>query len=983
MNSAKAFVSPVKWLLLVVLAWPAHGEPTQTVDLKPFVGPSPFDTMNCAWLLPRGRQVIDGTPFQIDGVILLYGTNAAQKAHPGRTNINDITVGRRFEGLHLLAGSQSSVPDGTNIARVRLHYDDGSDAALEVRYGTHLRDWFGPWHKADRPLLDPNAREVWRAQCASAASKDNYIRLFHVALTNPAPDKEVRTFSLESARASAGLMVAAISVGPANAEALPDTQAAPRSPYPDLRPRSGEMARGEGVVQTTNGQPLAGALVRVTGLRDFGTTSFDSSAEGPGLGAETKTDAAGHFVLPPLPDNKLYRLIIAADGFEAAIYGGADPKSDPIQVRFAPSPAPGERGEYAIRGRLVDAQGRPVALASVEPDGISTSPGSRSWGGSHGFPDQVLSNTNGEFILSRKDPFLRLQVEVHATGLAPANFWLDVTNGVTTIELGVGAVVKGRVLKDGKPLGGLRIGISGKDRSSDVYAGHYETKVNADGTFAFNHLPANTAWYYYGLMASFRPYGALPPTLVQTSTDGETTDLGEVEVAPGLKLGGRVQTRHGEPVPKGLEVRLGYDTAWDSQSARVDDQGRFALDGISKGQVQVSLNQRGWRLTGANRSLDLWNPWQLTGLIEQDKLDLLLVMEKGEERQNYDSSNGQLPSQDWPQNRALAGAEPSGPPPIMLAGLVVDDKTGQPIPQARIVPGYKPPGSSMPRAGKPVLNALLEPFSRKTVAWNERPFWRASAAEAASNGTFSVAFMPLSSTPMLRVEAEGYRPFESDPMPTNTSGLVIRLKRGEGPSGVVLLPDGKPAEGATILYAASQEQFGLTDRTLSVYGGREGFQTTGKDGKFSFPIRAHGAALVVAHPSGWAEESVERGGEGLKLRLKPWAALAGILMYSNNTPAGGVTLGLTVPNDWQHGEPRLNIQGQAVTDAQGRFAFSNVPPRRVEVQRIIPMGQNGWTYQLQTWLVAQPGITNDLGKVTYDQPPPLPALEQLKQRLGL
>ena len=244
-------------------------------------------------------------------------------------------------------------------------------------------------------------------------------------------------------------------------------------------------------------------------------------------------------------------------------------------------------------------------------------------------------------------------------------------------------------------------------------------------------------------------------------------------------------------------------------------------------------------------------------------------------------------------------------------------------------------------------------------------------------------FIPLSSTPILRVEAEGYRPFETDPIPTNTSSLVIRLKRGEGPNGVVLLPDGKPAEGATVLYAASQEQFGLTGRTLRAYGQREGQQVTGKDGKFSFPVRAHGMTLYAAHPSGWAEESVERGGEGLKLRLKPWAALAGVLMHTNGTPAAGVELGLTVPSDWQRGEPRINIQGQTATDAQGRFQFADVPPRRLEVQRIIPMSQGSWTYKLQTWLVAQPGITNDLGKVSYDEPPPLPALEQLKQRLGL
>jgi hypothetical protein len=698
------------------LALPVRGEPSQTLDLKAFVGPSPFVTVNVEWLLPRGRQVLDGTPFQIDGVILLYATNYAQRAKPARTNINGIAVGQRFDRLHLLAGSHSSAPDGTTIARIRLHYADGSHAMVDVRYGNQVRNWFGPWHKADRPLLDPNVREVWRAQCSPAATTDNYIRLFHVALTNPVPEREVRSLSLESAKQQAGLMIAAISVGASNAEPLPDTQSALKSPYPDLRPRSGELVRGEGVVKTKDGQPIAGALVRVGGFRDFEANDFDSSGEGSAIGAEARTDAAGHFTLPPLLDNKLYRLLVAADGFEPAPYGGADPKSDPIEIRLAPEPEPGQAGKYAVRARLIDSKGQPVALAFVEPNGISTTPGSRSWGGSHGFPEQLLSNTNGEFTLARNEPFLRLQVEIHAAGLAPASVWLDVTNTVTTIELGIGAVVRGRVLKDGKPLPGVRVGISGKDRSSDVFAGHYEARVGTDGTFAFNHLPPNTEWYFYGLMDSLKPHGALPPTLVQTSADGETTDLGDLAVIAGLRLGGQVQTRHGEPLPKGVKVRVGYDTAWDSQSAPVDDKGQFELDGLPHGQVEVSLNQRGWRLAAVNRSLDIWNSRQLTGLLEEDKHDLLLVIEKGDMQYNYGASgNGQLPSQDWPQQRPIAGAEKSGPPPIVLAGRIVDDKTGEPIPRATVVPGYKPPVSAMPRSAKPILNQMLEPFTRKTV----------------------------------------------------------------------------------------------------------------------------------------------------------------------------------------------------------------------------------------------------------------------------
>ena len=49
------------------------------------------------------------------------------------------------------------------------------------------------------------------------------------------------------------------------------------------------------------------------------------------------------------------------------------------------------------------------------------------------------------------------------------------------------------------------------------------------------------------------------------------------------------------------------------------------------------------------------------GLLEEDKTDLLLVIEKGEFQYSYDNANGQLPQQDWPQSRPIAGAEKTGP----------------------------------------------------------------------------------------------------------------------------------------------------------------------------------------------------------------------------------------------------------------------------------------------------------------------------------
>ena len=590
------------------LALPLRAYQVQPLDLKPFTGPWPFEANQAAWLLPQGRQVLDGTPFQMDGLILLYGGKAGQRSSPGRTNVTDIPVGRPFEILHLLAGAHLRAVDGAPIARIILRYADGSDAALEVRYGDHARNWWGPWHKADAQLWDPNAREVWRAQCAAASKDDEYLRLFHIVLTNSAPEKEVKSLSLEWPRKPAGLVVAAISVGPAEAARLPDTVPALKSPYPDLRPRSGELVRGEGTVQTKDAQPIPDALVRIVGVREFNTSPSESDTDGPPVGTEVRTDAGGRFTLPPLPDNKLYRLLVAAKGFESLLYGGLDPKSDPIQVRLAPAASAAPAGKYAVRGRLIGPEGKPVTWATIEPNGISEFFGSMSWGGSQGFPEQVLSDANGEFTLARDKAFLRVQVNIHAAGMARANVWMPLTNTLTQIELGVGAVVRGRVLKDGKPLPGVRVGVCGKERSSEVFAGHYETTTGGDGTFAFHRLPPNTAWYFYGLMASLRQYGALPPELVQTSAHGETTDLGDKDAVHGLRLAGKVQTRTGEPLPKGLKIRLGYNTAWDSQEVGVNKDGEFTLEGLGKGQIDVSLSQRNWRLSGVNRSLDIWNP---------------------------------------------------------------------------------------------------------------------------------------------------------------------------------------------------------------------------------------------------------------------------------------------------------------------------------------------------------------------------------------
>jgi hypothetical protein len=235
---------------------------------------------------------------------------------------------------------------------------------------------------------------------------------------------------------------------------------------------------------------------------------------------------------------------------------------------------------------------------------------------------------------------------------------------------------------------------------------------------------------------------------------------------------------------------------------------------------------------------------------------------------------------------------------------------------------------------------------------------------------------------VLQVEAPGYDPFVSESLETPTNGLVIRLTKGVGPSGVVLLPDGKPATGATIIYGAKREQFGLNGFELITHGGTNWFHRTKEDGKFSFAAHQDGELLFAAHTNGWATLPAKNGKSGLKLRLEPWATVMGVLQQSNGPAMAGVRLHLGGNFDAQR--PFVNTGLYCVTDSAGGFVFRTVPGERLNLVRTIPMGTGGgWTHQLQTWVEVEPGVTNNLGTVFYDSPPPPPVLEQLKRKIGL
>ena len=171
---------------------------------------------------------------------------------------------------------------------------------------------------------------------------------------------------------------------------------------------------------------------------------------------------------------------------------------------------------------------------------------------------------------------------------------------------------------------------------------------------------------------------------------------------------------------------------------------------------------------------------------------------------------------------------------------------------------------------------------------------------------------------------------------------------------------------------------------LRPFGGRTQFEHVGVD--WLLPRGAQvidgirwqlNGAVVVRGTKGASTQGVTNIPVGCRFEL----------VDSNGVPMAGVELRLSRNWDWQVGNPHPNFNDVVTTDVGGRFLFTNVPPGRLDVIRFLPMntagGGQGYTSQPQTWFDAEPGRTNELGKVIFDTPPPPPLNERVKQKLGL
>jgi RNA polymerase sigma factor (sigma-70 family) len=272
---------------------------------------------------------------------------------------------------------------------------------------------------------------------------------------------------------------------------------------------------------------------------------------------------------------------------------------------------------------------------------------------------------------------------------------------------------------------------------------------------------------------------------------------------------------------------------------------------------------------------------------------------------------------DYDGKENVVTLEPPEETGIRIQGEVYEDASGAPIQVFEVLVSEGSQGSQVSKEGRD---------GKFTVRPHSPP---------GSSGGASIA-----------IRAEGYEPAESRSVPATNGDctLVFRLRRSNGWSGVVLLPDGQPAAKAEV--ALSSHLGGpILGRRQLLFRDQCVFRLTGEDGRFHFDSldavspqrgvlpaqRQYGhdiARLIVAvHPQGYAERAPEKLDQLPVLRLQPWGRIEGLLRSSRGPVAQReICISKRSCLPWVNSVLLSPMVFMTTTDGDGRFVFEDVPP---------------------------------------------------------
>jgi len=333
-------------------------------------------------------------------------------------------------------------------------------------------------------------------------------------------------------------------------------------------------------------------------------------------------DAHGNFKIESLSSNLLFRVVVAARGFEPLTLTKVDPTQAPLAVRLKPRGKDQLPASRTVFGRVLDARKQPVAGAEVSINGVTVG-NSTGYGQQPAGTDLVaVSDSAGEFEIYVAKHFDSVGLEFNAPGLARTKFAGATPGGARRdFVLSAGAALVGRLVRGGKPVQGINVGVASEDRGVESFTGDFVVGTDPDGLFVFPNLPADREYQFYGVLDSLRGTGALSARVVRVGKEGSRTDLGVINLTPGWRVAGEVRVANAKTLPVGSRLILGREGAWDFSVIDLPADGRFDLHNVPCEALDLRVGMAGYHAAANQPKL---------GRLASDRTGLVLLMEPGQ-----------------------------------------------------------------------------------------------------------------------------------------------------------------------------------------------------------------------------------------------------------------------------------------------------------------------------------------------------------------
>ncbi len=200
-----------------------------TIHLKPWLNATLADSLDGPAItnrnnlseLPRGIHIFGGVPFDIEGRLQLMGRKLLDTTTVFPVRARNIEIARKCNRIHLLHGASGITPEmtGTNIARLVVHYADGSQTGIPIVAGGHVLDWWGPIYKTTvgkkaRDLSAPGSELAWAGgnPCLKEQESESSLRLYKSTFDNPRPGVEIASIDYASAVTDAAPFLVGLTV---------------------------------------------------------------------------------------------------------------------------------------------------------------------------------------------------------------------------------------------------------------------------------------------------------------------------------------------------------------------------------------------------------------------------------------------------------------------------------------------------------------------------------------------------------------------------------------------------------------------------------------------------------------------------------------------------------------------------------------------------------------------------------------------------